>query len=120
MIIIPHHIHRKQIAEITSEQLIITTAEDGLDLLGSLYYQEFDGVILYEKNLNPDFFDLKSGMAGELLQKFSNYRFLLAVVGDFNKYQSQSLQDFIFESNKGKKISFVNSLEEAIKKFSIV
>lgn len=118
MNITSHLIHKKQIAEITSEHIIITTAEDGLDLLGSMYYQAFDGVILYEKNLSPDFFDLKTGMAGELLQKFTNYRVLLTIVGDFNKYSSQNLKDFIYESNKGGKISFVYSLEEAIKKFS--
>ena len=118
MNITSHLIHKKQIAEITSEQIIITTSEDGLDLLGSMYYQAFDGVILYEKNLSPDFFDLKTGMAGELLQKFTNYRVLLTIVGDFNKYSSQNLKDFIYESNKGGKISFVYSLEEAIKKFS--
>lgn len=119
MKIIPHHIHKGQVAEIISEQMIITTAEDGLDLLGSLYYQEFEGVILHEKNINPDFFDLRSGLAGEILQKFSNYRVLLAIVGDFNKYPSQSLRDFIYESNKAGKISFVSSVDQAIVKLSV-
>ena len=39
-------------------------------------------------------------MAGEILQKFSNYRVRLAIVGDFTPYSSKSIKDFIYESNK--------------------
>ena len=59
-----------------------------------------------------DFFDLKNGIAGEILQKFSNYRVSLIIVGDFSKYASKSLNDFIYESNKGRHINFVASTTE--------
>lgn len=65
--------------------------------------------------MSPAFFDLKNGMAGELLQKYSNYRMQFAIVGDFSKYTSKSIQDFIYESNKVGHISFVSSLTEALK-----
>lgn len=110
-----HHLNEIKIAEITSDEFIIITTEDGLDLLGNLYYQGFDKIVLNEKNITPDFFDLKNGIAGEILQKFSTYRVRLAIVGDFSKYTSKSLNDFIFESNKGKHINFVTSTIEAIK-----
>lgn len=42
----------------------------------------------------------------------------LAIVGDFSKFESKSLSDFIFESNKGKQINFVTSQLEAIKALS--
>ncbi len=64
--------------------------------------------------MTADFFDLKSGIAGEILQKFSNYLVRLAIVGDFSKYANKSLKDFIFESNKGGQINFVDSQLEAI------
>lgn len=54
-------------------------------------------------------------MAGEILQKFSTYQVRLAIIGDFSKYTSKSLTDFIYESNKGKHINFVNSTTEALK-----
>ncbi len=110
-----HNINEKNIAEISSEETIIRTNDDGLDLLGNLYYQGFDRIVLYEKNITSDFFDLKNGMASEILQKFSTYRVRLAIVGDFSKYTSKSLNDFIYESNKGKQINFVTSSLEAIK-----
>lgn len=111
----PHSINNIKIGEITSDKIILKTTEDGLTLLGDLYYQGYDKIILHEKNITPKFFDLKTGIAGEILQKFAQYRIPLAIVGDFSKYTSNSLRDFIFESNKGKFISFVYTREEAIK-----
>ena len=81
-------------------------------------YQGTGKMILYEKNILPDFFDLKTKIAGEILQKYSNYRMQLAIVGDFTKYSSKSLSDFIYESNKAGRTIFVTSLEEAIEKLS--
>lgn len=100
-------------AEIISKNIIITTVEDGIDLVGNLYYQGFDKVVLHEKNITPSFFDLKTRMAGEILQKFSNYKIRLAIVGDFDKYGSKSLNDFIFESNKGNTVNFVKLANDA-------
>jgi len=108
-----------KMAEVISEDYIISKVEDGGDLLGNLYYQDFDRIILHEENIIPDFFDLKSGMAGEILQKFSTYRVRLAIVGDFTKYSSKSLQNFIYESNRGRQVLFVASLLEAIKGLSV-
>ncbi|QBA21598.1 DUF4180 domain-containing protein [Chryseobacterium indologenes] len=118
MIIQQHEINSIKIAEIISEDIIIRSAQDGLDLMGNIYYQGFDKVILYEKNITPEFFDLKTKIAGEILQKFSNYRIGLAIVGDFSKYESKSMRDFIFESNKTNHINFVPSLEDALVYFS--
>ncbi len=109
-----HQNKNEQIAEIISEEIIISNLENGLDLLGNLYYQGFDKIIIYEKNLTSAFFDLKTGLAGELLQKFSTYKMQLAIIGSFSKYQSKSLNDFIFESNKLGKIQFVGNLDQAL------
>jgi len=114
MNIITHNINQTKIAEITSEEIIINSPQDGLDLLGNLYYQDFDKIIIHKSNITPDFFDLKNGMAGEILQKFSTYRVRLAIVGDFSNYTSKSLNDFIYESNKGKQVVFVNSVVEGL------
>lgn len=111
-----HEHHNTRIAEVISDQLVIRSIQDGLDLLGDLYYQEVGKIILHQKNIAPDFFDLKTGIAGEILQKFSNYRMPVAIIGDFSNVQSKSLQDFIRESNKGKWVNFVESMEEAITK----
>lgn len=111
-----HDINTTKIAEIISDEIIIKSAQDGLDLLGDLYYQGFDKLIIYEQNITPEFFDLKTKMAGDILQKFSNYRVSLAIVGDFEKYEGKSIRDFIFESNKTKHINFCETLENALER----
>ncbi|MEY4540479.1 MAG: hypothetical protein RLZZ306_2236 [Bacteroidota bacterium] len=109
-----HQINKINVAEVISDEIIISNWQDGLDLLGSLYYQEFDKIVLQEKNITPDFFDLKTGIAGEILQKCANFRMNMAIVGDFSKYKSKSLKAFIFESNKMEQINFVGNLTDAL------
>ncbi|SFM99822.1 protein of unknown function [Chryseobacterium oleae] len=111
-----HDINSIKIAEVVSDEVIIKSAQDGLDLLGDIYYQGFDKVIVYEENLTPEFFDLKTKIAGDILQKFSNYRVSLAIVGNFEKYPGKSIRDFIFESNKTRHINFTETLEEALER----
>ena len=53
---------------------------------------------------------------GEILQKFSNYRMRLAVVGDFAVHVSSSLKAFIAESNRGAQIAFVADREAALER----
>ncbi|MEQ9377116.1 MAG: DUF4180 domain-containing protein [Imperialibacter sp.] len=106
------------IAEVISDELTIKDAQDALDVMANCSYQGADNIIWHEKNIAADFFDLKTGMAGEVLQKFSNYRARLAIVGDFSKYESKALKAFILESNRQGRISFVGSVDEAKGKLS--
>jgi len=101
------------VAEIISDNIEINNQQDALEIMMNCKFQGADRLIVQEKNLNPDFFELKSGIAGEILQKFSTYNAKLAIVGDFSKYSSKSLKDFIFESNKTGRINFMNSTKEA-------
>lgn len=105
----------RQAAEIISDDVIVQSVEEALDLMGNLYYQGFDKIILYQHNLSPDFFELENGMAGEILQKFSNYRMQLAVVGDFSGHPRKSVRDFIYESNQGRQVNFVSTIAEALR-----
>ena len=114
MQIISHSIKGTQIAELSSEDVLIQTAEDGAQLLADMYYQGFDLIIMQAKQLTESFFDLKTGLAGEVLQKCSNFRIRLTIIGNFSDISSKSLRDFIYESNKGKSINFVGSIEDAL------
>jgi len=119
MDVLIHEINDIKIAEILSDAILISNTEEGLQILVDIYYQDIDKIILHEKNFIPEFFDLKTGIAGEILQKYSNYKVRLAIVGDFSKFQSKSLKDFIFESNKQKRVNFTESVEEALQRLSI-
>lgn len=55
------------------------------------------------------------GLAGEILEKFIQYRIKMAVYGDFSCYTSKPLRDFIYESNHGSDFFFVPEREEALR-----
>ncbi|SJN46572.1 hypothetical protein FM120_18230 [Sphingobacterium faecium PCAi_F2.5] len=38
----------------------------------------------------------------------------LIIIGDFSKYESKILKDFIYESNNDNLVNFVKSLREAL------
>ncbi|MBK7132009.1 MAG: DUF4180 domain-containing protein [Bacteroidales bacterium] len=112
-----HDTDNGKIAEVTDVEFQISTVQDAVDLLGDMYYNNCNAIILKEINLHPDFFKLHTGLAGDILQKVSNYQFKLAVTGDFSKYTSKSLQDFIRESNRGNRVFFVENTDEALLRF---
>ncbi len=103
----------KSIAVLRSPGCLIQETQDALDLLAEASYLNSHKIIIKEDQVTPAFFELKSGIAGEILQKFSTYNVQLAIIGDFSKFRSKSLSDFIFESNKYGRINFVSSFEEA-------
>lgn len=106
------------IALIKAEGIILNEVQDALDIMANCNYKGSAKIIIKEENIAADFFDLKTRLAGDVLQKFSNYSTQLSIVGNFSKYESKSLRDFIYESNKGKLISFVNSVDEAKEKLT--
>lgn len=114
-----HNTENSKIAEFLPGSEIIAEPGDILDIMVEAGYNNCNGIIINEKTFHPDFFDLQSGMAGEILQKFSNYRMRLAIVGDFSELKSKSLRDFIRESNKGRAICFVESTEEALSRLNV-
>lgn len=105
------------IAVISSNEKLITDAQSALDLIMTVEYKtKSNRIIINKNNICEDFFILSTGIAGEILQKFINYGFKIAIYGDYSKYTSKPLKDFIYESNSGKNIFFVNTQEEAIEK----
>ena len=107
------------IALIESEELLITDVQSALDLMATVRYEaDADGIALKKEMLDERFFILSSRLAGDILQKFVNYRMKLAIIGDFSAYTSKPLRDFIYESNSGSHVFFVQTEEEAIEKLS--
>src|SRR5512133_3690192 len=100
-----HTVNNLTIAEAVDHGKI--SSGDILDLMADARYNDSGCMILHEEDLGTEFFDLKTGIAGEILQKFSNYRMRLSIVGDFKEIKSKSLADFIRESNRTGIITFV-------------
>ena len=113
-----YKINNIKTAEVVSDKVIINTVQNALDLMADANCQGATNMIIHESNIVPDFFDLKTGLAGEILQKFSNYNMKLSIVGNFEKYQSKSLHAFIVESNRGNRVFFVPDIETANQKLT--
>ena len=94
-------------------QGVLRTAQDAVELLMNARYQGSDRLIIGQEQLAPAFFELSSGLAGDILQKFSTYGGYLAIIGDFSGYTRASWRAFMTESNRMGRIHFVADLAEA-------
>lgn len=102
-------------AIIHDEEKVIVDAQSALDVLMSAKYEAGTKNIVIGKELVADeFFILSTGLAGEVLQKYINYGGRIAFYGDYSKYKSKPLKDFIYESNNGKDVFFAATKEDAI------
>lgn len=102
-------------AEVESDCKVITDAQSAIDLLMSAKYELGTKNLLIAKRLvAEDFFILSTGLAGEVLQKLINYGGRIAIYGDYSRYTSKPLKDFIFESNKGRDVFFAATRDEAL------
>lgn len=107
------------IAIVNSDEVIMTDVQTAMDLIMSVKYETgCSKIVLNKEAITEDFFILSKGIAGEILQKFVNYWVKFAIYGDFSKYTSKPLKDFIYESNKGKDIYFVSDTDTAVKMLS--
>lgn len=94
---------------------------DAVDLIGEALGQGAELVAVPVARLAPGFLDLKTGIAGEALQKFVNYRRRIAIVGDVSEAvaDSTALRDFVRESNRGRHVWFVADLAELERRLTV-
>ncbi len=101
---------------VSSEKLIFDT-QSALDFIMSIKYEAgCNRIALNKEAITEDFFVLSTCLAGEILQKFINYQVKFAVFGDFSKYTSKPLKDFMYESNNGNDVFFVSTEKDAIER----
>jgi len=91
----------------------INSERDILDLMG--YFGEVGASLLLisEGVLHPNFFDLSTGLAGEISLKLSMYRVKTAIVADLKSVPSQPFKDWAGECNRGGEIRFCADRDEA-------
>ncbi len=104
----------EKVVDVLAEGQVVSSPRDALDLLATAsYVHGASCVLLEQKHLPAEFFDLKTGLAGEILQKYTTYGMKLVIVGDFADVPSKSLRAFILESNRGKQVAFMPDREAA-------
>ncbi|GAA2639946.1 DUF4180 domain-containing protein [Dactylosporangium fulvum] len=91
---------------------LIATEQDALDLIGAAFVGA-QVVAVPASRLDERFFSLGTRFAGEVMQKFVNYRLRLAVVGDIAGHlaASSALRALVEESNRADHVWFVPDLD---------
>jgi len=99
---------------IAADKPTVVAEQDALDLLGESWQSQAGLLVVPASRLDGRFFDLSSGLAGAVLQKFVNYRMQVAILGDISDYlaSSDALRAFVIESNRGRHVWFLGDLVE--------
>jgi Domain of unknown function (DUF4180) len=92
-------------------RISIRSMRDVSDVISVCYGAE--GLILTEGELSQEFFDLRSGLAGELFQKLINYGLRAAIVlPDIEAYGTR-FSELVYEHSSHNMIRVARSMEEA-------
>lgn len=91
---------------------VLASERDVGDFLGAAWAGDATLVAVPTARIGADFFRLRTRVAGEIVQKFVNYRIQLAIIGDISvqSAESQALRDFVYESNQGEALWFLDDL----------
>ena len=106
-----------EVAVINSNECLIKDVQSALDFIMTVKYETgCKNIAINKEAVVEEFFVLSTCLAGEILQKFIIYGVRFAIYGDFSKYTSKPLKDFIYESNRGKDIYFQADVSCAVEK----
>ena len=104
--------NRRYVEFISSEAKLVTE-QDALDLIALCGGNDTNLVMIHGDTLSEDFFNLKTGVAGRILQKFSNYQMKAVVVLPVQIDIRIKFRELINESNKGSQFGAFDTVEEA-------
>lgn len=95
-------INGQRVVEYPTDGPLLANIVDVIDLVGEAFAADATVVIVPSSRLPDEFFRLRTGFAGEVMQKFQNYGRRLMVVGDISAHvaQSTALHDFVGETNR--------------------
>lgn len=113
-------LHGVTVFEVSADGAVIHTEREAADTLGEALSRDARLVVLPSVRLSPAFFQLRTGLAGAIAQKFVNYRMNLAIIGAIpgEALESTALQAFIKECNRGQNIWFLDRMEDLEKKLA--
>ncbi|MGW7685707.1 DUF4180 domain-containing protein [Kribbella sp. NPDC054772] len=93
----------------------LTDERDAVQLIVDAYYaHQAEWIAFTPEQLGDEFFELRTGRAGGITQKFVSYQMGLAVVGHISARiaRSKPLADWVRESNRGRNLLFAADLDE--------
>lgn len=99
---------------LTGSDPVLRTVRDATNLIGDAMGHGAAAVAVPVDRIDPAFFDLSTGFAGEVLQKAANYRLAFAVVGDISPYteRTKAFRDLVVESAHATGYCFVPTFDD--------
>lgn len=108
--------NKTKVVRMKDESIVISDEQSFLDVFMTISYETGENrFVINKSNLTEEFFDLSNKIAGDILQKVINYKMKLAIIGDYSKYESKALKDFMYECNHGNDIFFVDNEYNALR-----
>jgi Domain of unknown function (DUF4180) len=109
-----HEFYGIRVFECAGVGPILRTGQDAIDLISEASKDKVKLFAIPISRLSEDFFRLETRIAGDFLQKFVTYGFRVAIVGDISHQLSdrRALCSFVSESNRGRQIWFVATLDQ--------
>lgn len=108
--------NKTKVVRMKDESIVISDEQLFLDVFMTISYETGENrFVINKNNLTEEFFDLSNKIAGGILQKVINYKMKLAIIGDYSKYESKALKDFMYECNHGNDIFFVDNEYNALR-----
>jgi len=92
---------------------LLATEQAALDAMGEAYGEAYDWLAVPRERLLAEFFILRTGLLGAIVQKFVNYQQKVAFIGDFSEEiaRSSAFRDYVYEANKGRFVMFLPSVD---------
>ena len=103
----------KSYIEYASLEAPIHNEQDTLDLIAACFENNTNLIMIHMDALADDFFKLRTGLAGNLLQKFMNYHIKAAVVITDDQKVKGKFKELLAESNKGNSFRVFDNREAA-------
>lgn len=95
------------------EGLMISRPNDAIGLVSYCGEHDTNLVLLHAANLHEDFFNLKTGLAGAVLQKFVNYGIKVAAVIPPELANQGRFREMVVEANRGQHFRVFEEVNEA-------
>jgi hypothetical protein len=117
VIAVPHkfyELHGVRVLELAPDETRLRTYNDAVEIVGKSFENRATVIVIPVECLDDEFFQLRTRIAGELIQKFVQYRRRLVILGDISRHlaESSALRAFVAESNRGKEVWFLATREE--------
>jgi len=99
--------------DLTGSDSNINRESDLNDLLSLCYYHNSNYILMDEKNISREFFNLRSGLAGVAMQKFANYQAKVAILLPAHADKSERFKELMYEMSRSNHFRFYDNRADA-------